>query len=256
MSFQVLIIEDEAPAFRRLQKLLEELDENLKITEVFDSVEESVAYLSEKPHPDLIFMDIQLSDGLSFEIFDLVDIDKPVIFTTAFDDYMLKAFKVNSVDYLLKPIKKEDLAHSLAKFKRLNFQSAHKDLNAVINQISLQEKQFKQRFLVRKGEQLLSIPTENVMFFYTEDGLVFLKDKLGQRFVVDFSLDDLEGLVDPKLFFRANRQSIVHLPFIHSVHKWHKGRLKIELSMESPIEMVVSAEKSAEFKNWFGGDSK
>lgn len=248
---KVLIIEDEAPAFRRLQKVLEEIDAEIDILEVIDSVDDSVKWLKNHNHPDLIFMDIQLSDGLSFEIFDSVEISKPVIFTTAFDEYMLKAFKVNSIDYLLKPIKKEDLAHSLNKYNSLKHSfGGQQDLNTLIKQIRLDDKKYKSRFLVKMGDRLIAVLTEDIAFFYTHNGLVYLKTHAGRSYVVDFTLDELSQQLDPENFYRVNRQYIINFPSIKSVHKWYKGKLMIETYIPVEDQITVSAEKATEFKDW------
>ncbi|MDQ3394719.1 MAG: response regulator transcription factor [Bacteroidota bacterium] len=252
---KLLIIEDEAPAFRRLQNLLQEIDPALEIIEVIDSVEDSVKWLKNHNHPDLIFMDIQLSDGLSFEIFETIKIIKPVIFTTAFDEYTLRAFKVNSIDYLLKPIKKQDLEGSLNKYKALqsNFINNQPSLNELISHIKLDEKTYKNRFLVKVGEKLLSISTANIALLYVHNGLVYLKTKQDKNYIVDFTLDELTLLLDAGVFFRANRQFIVAFEAIKAVHKWHKGKLLVDTDPQPDEKIIVSAEKATVFKNWMGG---
>lgn len=252
---RVLIIEDEAPAFRRLQKILEEIEPDIEIIEVIDSVEESVKWLKNHNSPDLIFMDIQLSDGISFEIFDQIVINKPVIFTTAFDEYMLKAFKVNSIDYLLKPIKSEDLKHSIQKYyqmKALYSVEGTPDLNALISKIHLSDKKYKSRFLVKQGDQLLSIEADNVAYFQSRNGLVYLSTKQGKNYIVDHTLDELVALLNPETYYRANRQYIVQFDSIQSAHKYHKGKLLIKLTIETSEPITVSSEKATSFKNWLG----
>ncbi|MEM7109250.1 MAG: LytTR family DNA-binding domain-containing protein [Bacteroidota bacterium] len=253
---QVIIIEDEAPAFRRLQKILEEVDSSIVITEVLDSVEESIVWLKDHQPPDLIFMDIQLSDGLSFEIFDSVRITSPVIFTTAFDEYTLRAFKVNSIDYLLKPIKKEELASSLAKLQQLRFSLAeknpHPDINALIKAIKLDDRKCKTRFLVKKGDELHAVETSDISHFQTRNGVVHLVAKTGKDHIMDFTLDELMLQIDTEQFYRANRQYIVNFKAIKKVHKFHKGKLLIELFLDSAGSITVSAEKASDFKAWLG----
>jgi len=249
----VLIIEDEAPAFRRLQKCLEELVEEVQILEVLDSVEESVAWFGQHKQPDLIFMDIQLSDGLSFEIFEKQAIRTPVIFTTAFDEYMLRAFKVNSVDYLLKPIKKEDLAHSLRKFHDLKdvFGSEYAlRIQEVIRNIKPREDTFRTRILVRKNDQLISVETQDMACLYVRHGVVHLLTRNGQTYLMDQPLDELMQQLNPARFFRANRQYIVHFPAISSVHRYHKGKLLVKLAQDTGEQIIVSAEKASDFKTW------
>lgn len=254
---KILIIEDEAPAFRRLQKLLEEINPEINIIDVLDSVQESITWFkTQKKLPDLIFMDIQLSDGLSFEIFDSIKINRPVIFTTAFDEYTLRAFKVNSIDYLLKPIKKENLAASLNKYYQMKklFGSPLDlpDLNAIISQISLNDKKYKTRFLVKKGEELTSIETSKVAYFHTRNGVVHMATINGQNHIMDFNLDELVQQLDLEKFYRANRQFIIHFSAISKVHKYYKGKLLVEMNQPTEEPITVSSEKASHFKTWLG----
>ena len=252
MSLRVVIIEDEAPAFRRLQKILEEVEPDVELLEVLDSVEEAVKWIRENELPDLIFMDIQLSDGISFEIFDEVTISCPVIFTTAFDEYMLKAFKVNSIDYLLKPIKVEDLRASLSKLKshKNHFSESGFSIQEVLKQIQGGNLTFKSRFLIKIGDKMLSVETDQVAYFQTRNGVVHLTTLSERTYLMDQSLDELESLLDPARFFRANRQFIVAFQSIHTVHRYHKGKLLVETRPSSKEDIVVSAEKSTKFKSW------
>ena len=250
---RVLIIEDEAPAFRRLQKILDEVRPGIEIVEVIDSVEDSVKWLKNHNPPDLIFMDIQLSDGISFEIFDHVKISNPVIFTTAFDEYMLRAFKVNSIDYLLKPIKTEELSNSLTKFEQMKSlfgQSESPDISTLIQQIKLDDKKYKSRFLVKKGEKLLSIEANGIAYFQTRNGVVSLVTHQGQKHLVDYTLDELTNQLDPKDFFRANRQFLIHYSMITEVHRYHKGKLLVEGVLKTEEPILISEEKSSLFKKW------
>jgi DNA-binding LytR/AlgR family response regulator len=252
---KVLIIEDEAPAFRRLQKLLEEADPTIEIVEVFDGVKETVKYLQNHKAPDLLFMDIQLSDGISFEIFDKVEVKKPVIFTTAFDEYMLRAFKVNSIDYLLKPINKEDLARSLEKYKSLKSELSENetpDLQKLLQGIRLDERKYKSRFLVKMGEKLISVETENISCFQTKNGVVYLVTKEGKKYLQDNTLDDIIKELDPEKYYRVNRQYVMSYQCIKSVHKLGKGKLLIEPQFDLGDQIIVSSEKSAAFKAWLG----
>ena len=251
---KVLIIEDEAPAFRRLQKILEEIDPAIEIIEVIDSVEDSIKWLRNHNSPDLIFMDIQLSDGISFEIFDQIEILSPVIFTTAFDEYMLRAFKVNSIDYLLKPIKQDDLAVSLQKYQSLKsvFSNEGPNLNQLISQIRLDDRKFKNRFLVKIGDKLISVSVADVAFFQTKNGVVYLITNQQKKYLLDFTLDELSKQLDPENFFRANRQFVINYSAIQTVHKYHKGKLLVETEVPAEEQIIVSAEKATEFKKWFG----
>ena len=250
---RVLIVEDEAPAFRRLQKLLEETDPSIEIVEVFDGVKEAVNFLKTQSSFDLIFMDIQLNDGISFEIFDQVDIKKPVIFTTAFDEYMLRAFKVNSIDYLLKPINQEDLARSLEKYRNLKNEFTENEtpsLQKVLQGIQINSKKYKSRFLVKMGDKLISVETENISCFQAKNGLVYLINKEGKKYIVDQPLDDIGHDLDPERFYRVNRQYIMSFNCIKAVHKLGKGKLMIESAFDPNEQIIVSSEKSAAFKEW------
>ena len=255
---KVIIIEDEAPAFRRFQKILEEVDPTIEIVEVLDSVESSVEWMKTNTLPDLIFMDIQLSDGISFEIFDQVEVTKPVIFTTAYNEYMLKAFRVNSIDYLLKPIKPKELKGALDKLKSLQkaLGSAMPslNLNEVIQSIKLTEKKYKSRFLIKQGDNLLVIRTNEIAYFYTKHGVVHLVTKTGKTHLTDFTLDDLEQQLDPLDFFRANRQVFLSLSAIKMVHRYHKGKLLVEVEPDYSETLIVSSEKSSSFKSWLGDE--
>lgn len=256
MGLSVLIVEDEAPAFRRLQKILEELIPTIQIVDVIDSVEETVKWMRHHELPDLIFMDIQLSDGISFEIFDQVYVNKPVVFTTAFDEYTLRAFKVNSIDYLLKPIKKEELQKSLDKYQQLQQAYSHAipDMAVLLKSIKVDAKRYKSRFLVKMGDKLITVEIDQVAYFYLHVGVVHMMTWEGRTYLLDYALDELQQQLDSALFFRANRQFILHLRSIMVVHKYHNGKLLAELKPKSIEQVIVSAEKSAEFKNWLADD--
>lgn len=251
----VLIIEDEAPAFRRLQKLLEEIDDSIQIVEVFEGVKEAVKWLNHHQSPDLIFMDIQLSDGLSFEIFEQIEINKPVIFTTAFDEYMLKAFKVNSIDYLLKPINKGDLQRSLEKYKNLKSQFSEAEtpsIQELIKNIRLDDRKFKSRFLVKMGEKMMSVETEDILCFFAHSGLVYLLNKGGKKYLMDQTLDEITKELDAEKYYRANRQYILNYSAIEAVHKFGKSKLLVETTFEHKEQIIVSSEKATAFKQWLG----
>lgn len=250
---KVIIIEDEAPAFRRLQKILEEIVTEIEIIEVIDSVSESIKWIRNHDLPDLFFMDIQLSDGLSFEIFEQVKVTKPVIFTTAFDEYMLKAFKVNSIDYLLKPIKKEDLQQSLNKYQEIhhNFNDTDQsNLLGLIRQVRLDDKKFKTRYLIKQGDKLMSVEIDSISYFQTRHGVVHLINREGKKYLMDQTMDELSQQLDPEKFYRANRQFIVSFESIVITHRYHKGKLLLELSPTSEEDVIVSAEKASDFKMW------
>lgn len=248
---KILIIEDEAPAYRRLEKILIEIDPEIQILEVLDSVEESVKWFQTNAVPDVALMDIQISDGISFQIFEKIEVKCPVIFTTAFDEYMMRAFKVNSIDYLLKPIKKEELEQALRKFKNLrNTFSADTNLTDILKQISRSEAKYKGRFLVKLGDKMLSIRSEDVVCFHSRHGVVHIVTKSGKTYLSDFTLDDLITQLDPAVFYRANRQFIIHADHIQAVHRYFKGKLLVELSGFTGEDIIVSSEKAAGFKEW------
>jgi two-component system, LytTR family, response regulator LytT len=254
----ILIIEDEEPAFRRLQKMLKEIEPGHTLLNQIVSVSSAVKWFKENDAPDLIISDIQLSDGVSFEIFKQVDIKCPVIFTTAYDQYAIEAFKVNSIDYLLKPVKKEELEKAVAKFKALTSATAAApaiDINKLLQ--SLQPAtgtEYKKRFVVRYGEHIKTIDIEEVVYFYTEDKATFLCTKDARRFVVDFNLDTLDSILDPKIFFRINRQYIISIHSIAEMFAYSKSRVLIKLNPPSKHETIVSTERSADFKHWLGDE--
>lgn len=249
---KVLIVEDEAPAFRRLEKVLHEIDPAIEIVEVFDSIEDTVNFLKRHPTPDLALMDIQISDGVSFQIFEQVEVNCPVIFTTAFDEYMLKAFKVNSIDYLLKPIKKEDLTFALEKYKNLKsaYSSKTSGIAEIVSQIHLGGAKYKSRFLVKQGDKMLAIRSDDVVCFQSKHGIVHIFTKNDKSYLTDFTLDDLMSQLNPTLYYRANRQFIVNIDFILTVHKYFKNKLLIEMNHFNGDQIVVSTEKATSFKSW------
>ena len=253
----ILIIEDEEPAFRRLQKMLKELEPNHTMLNQIVSVSSAIKWFKENDAPDLIISDIQLSDGISFEIFKQVDIKCPIIFTTAYDQYAIEAFKVNSIDYLLKPVKKEELEKAVTKFKNLipTTSAPAIDINKLLQ--SLQPAtgtDYKKRFVVRYGEHIKTIDIEEVVYFYTEDKATFLCTKDARRFVVDFNLDTLDSILDPKVFFRINRQFIISIHSIAEMFAYSKSRVLIKLNPAAKHETIVSTERSADFKHWLGDE--
>jgi DNA-binding LytR/AlgR family response regulator len=254
---RVLIIEDEAPAARRLQKLLKESGYDIEVLAEIESIEQAVRWLESNTAPDLILMDIELADGLSFEIFSQTVIYTPVIFTTAYDEYALQAFKVQSIDYLLKPIDIQELKRSLAKFSDLkqHFSSASPqfDLSSLMQAFQNPTKEYKSRFLVKLGDRLIPVATNEVAYFQAEEKIVVLVTIENKKFAVDYSLDWLEQELNPKEFYRLNRQYITHLQAIKGIHQYFNGKLKINLQPDTKSEVTVSREKSAEFKRWLEG---
>ncbi len=254
---KILIVEDEAPATRRLTQLLKEIDGSIEILDCIDSIENTVKWLKHHQSPDIILMDIQLADGLSFEIFEKIQINIPVIFTTAYDEYTLKAFKVNSIDYLLKPIKKEELSHSLQKlndlqkhFSQDNRNQLQSEVENLLKSLKTNQKEYKTRFLVKLGERLVALNVDEVAYFQAEEKIVLLITKEGKKYAVDYSLDELENLVSPDSFFRLNRQYIAHFQSIKTIHTYFNGKLKLELIPDIKQEVLISREKSSIFKEW------
>lgn len=252
---KVLIIEDENAAARRLEKLLNEVEPDIAVLQQLDSVENAVQWLQANPHPDLIFLDIHLADGASFEIFEHVNVACPVIFTTAYDEYALQAFKVNAVDYLLKPIKSSELTNAMEKYKRV-FKPAP-DYAALLETLRRQDGQsYLRRMLIRFGNSIKLLEMGDAAYFYTKDKITFLVARTtGKRFPVDYPLDKLETLLDPRIFFRINRQFIVNVAAIREMHPYSKSRVKVDLEPSTDLETVVSTERSAEFKKWLVGET-
>jgi DNA-binding LytR/AlgR family response regulator len=251
---KILLIEDEDPAAKRLQKMLLEIEPDAEVSDNIVSVSSAIKWLGANPLPDLIISDIQLSDGISFEIFKAVEILCPVIFTTAYDQYAIEAFTVNSIDYLLKPIKKDELANAIAKFKKIQPATPAIDIHQLLKSFSNQSQEYKKRFVVRYGEHIKTINIEEVAFFYTEDKVNFLTTKEGRRFAIDFNLDSLESMLDPKTFFRINRQYIIGIHSIAEMFAYSKSRVLVKLNPAAKHETIVSTERSAEFKLWLGDE--
>jgi len=252
---QVLIIEDEYHAARRLEKLLLELQPDIQILATIDSIEDAVNWLQQNPEPELAFMDIQLADGLSFEIFKQIKFTAPVIFTTAFDQYTLQAFKVNSIDYLLKPIEEEELATAIQKFQTLFDQNQPFDSQSLMQAIqSFQtQKSFKQRFLLKQGQSWHYLPITDVAYLYSEDSMTFLVDLSGKRHLLNTSLEQLQDQLDPNFFFRINRSQMIHIQSVRKVDNWFNHRVKVQLEPDTGGEYVVSRNRVKGFKEWLGG---
>ncbi len=257
---KILIIEDEAIAARRIKKMVTGFNETNEIVGQVDSVEDAVNWFETHPSPDLILCDVELADGQSFEIFNQTTVNSPVIFTTAYDEYAIKAFKVNSIDYLLKPVKEEDLKRSIEKFQQMRraFASESKptlDIQSLIEELNVQKQNtfnYRERFLIKQGQRYFTIMTDEVAYFYTKDKVVFLKCNNNKEYIIDYSLDDLEKDMDPKKFFRANRQFLVELKSVDKIHMWFNSKLKVQLRPETSEELIISREKAAEFKQWLG----
>ena len=253
---KVLILEDEDAAAKRLQKLIAEILPEAEFLATIESVKQGVEWFEYNSLPDLIFADIQLNDGTSFDIFRKVEIKSPVIFTTAYDEHALHAFKLNSVDYLLKPIKKDELNSAVEKFKSLHL-TGKKSNNDNLHQLleALQKtQQYKQRFVLRIGEHMKTVEVPDIAYFYTENKANFIITKEGKRYLADNTLDQLESMLDPKLFFRINRQFIVSYPSIAEMFTYSKSRVLLKLNPPTKLDTIVSTERSAAFKSWLGGE--
>jgi two-component system response regulator LytT len=261
----VLLIEDEDLAVRKLSKLLTEIDGSIDIVGKAASVQESVDFLKSNPAPDLILMDIELADGQSFEIFEQVIVESPVIFTTSYDEYALRAFKVNSIDYLLKPIKRQELEASLAKYNRLTKGTDHEadkgsqnlDLEAIdslVRQLrqQIQPTEYRKRFLVKHLQQWIPIEVNDIAYFYSEEGTSLFKSRNNQKFSVDYTLDELEKMLDPDSFFRANRQYIIGVQCVAQINPYFNNKIKLMLNPAPDSEVIISREKASDFKKWLG----
>ena len=255
---KVLIIEDEKPAAEKLERHIKKYDPTIEVADKISSVEKAVTWLgNSQNYVDLIFMDVQLTDGLSFDIFKQTLVQKPVIFTTAFNEYAIEAFKGNGIDYLLKPITYEALAGSLQKLDTLRRSlgvSAPAPLTNLEQALQwLQKKNYKNRFMVRTGEHIHSIPATDIILFYAEDRNVFLLAEQRKKYIIDYKMEELEDILDPALFFRVNRTFIASINSIRDVIVYSNSRLLIRLRVDFDKEIVVSRERVQEFKDWFNG---
>lgn len=251
----VLIIEDEPAIARRTQKLLLEIEPSIQVTGILGSIESSVTWLREHTEPDLILMDIHLSDGSSFEIFREVQVNCPVIFATAYDQYAIQAFRVNSIDYLLKPINKEDLAESLKKFHRLRSanQQPSLDYSMIAQMIGNLKSEYMKRMVIRFGDVIKAVEIKDVAYFYTDEKIVFAVMEDKKSYPVDFTLDQLEKKLDPERFFRINRKFLISFESITKMISYSKSRVKISLNPPTEIEVISSTERSGDFKEWLAG---
>jgi DNA-binding LytR/AlgR family response regulator len=246
----ILIVENEKPAAERIIRLLWKIDRKIMVSGVLETVVDTINWFQANPNPDLILMDIQLDDGLCFEIFENLNIDIPVIFTTAFDEYTLKAFKVNSVDYLLKPVDEKLLIAALEKFRKLYTAKDHlkRDFKQMLYELRTQ---YKSRFLIKTGDKYRSVPTREVSHFHIRERSVFLSDHNGKEYGIDNSLEELQGILDPRKFFRINRECIVSIDAITLMHSYSSSRLQLTLKDKGSSDIfIVSRDKVADFKKW------
>jgi len=257
---RILIVEDEDLAVKKLQKTLSEVEPSAEIAGVTDSIKNTVAWLQENDSPDLILMDIELADGQSFEIFNRTTVTSPVIFTTSYDEYALRAFKVNSVDYLLKPVQKEELEAAINKFKQTRTPVSNGagktglDIDTLVKELQqkLHLKEYRKRFLVKHAQKLVSIEVEDIAYFYSDGRLNFFKTEDNRKFVVDYTMDELEEMLDPEQYFRISRSFYVSVNSIDKIEDYFGNRLMLQLKPAVDKEALVSREKVTDFKKWMG----
>lgn len=256
----ILIVEDEDLAVKKLKKTLSEVDASANVVAVTDSIASTIDWLETNASPDLILMDIELSDGQSFEIFGRTQVRSTVVFTTSYDEYALKAFKVNSIDYLLKPIQKEDLKAALNKYKEMKQMYGAREEKTSLNmdalvrelQQKLQPKEYRKRFLVKHGQKLISVETDEIAYFFSDGRLNFFKTDDNRKFVVDYTMDELEDMLDPQRYFRISRAFYVSVKSITQIHDYFGNRLMLQLKPAVDKEAIVSREKVSDFKKWMG----
>jgi DNA-binding LytR/AlgR family response regulator len=253
----ILIVEDEELAVKKIKKTLAAVDDTAVVQGETDSIESTVQWLEKNAAPDLILMDIELADGQSFEIFKLTEVKSPVIFTTSYDEFALKAFKVNSIDYLLKPVQKEELEAALNKYKKLQEdKTASPDISMdnLVKQLQqkLQPKEYRKRFLVKHGQRLVSIDVNDIAYFFSDGRLNFFITGDNKKYVVDYTMDELEDMIDPVCFFRISRSFYVSVNSIEKIDDYFGNRLILGLKPVNNKEALVSREKVTEFKTWMG----
>ena len=250
---KVLVVEDEKMAANRLIKLLEKQLPGVMVLAQLDSVKKTVKWLGANDAPDLLFLDIQLADGLSFEIFEKTEVKAPIIFTTAYDEYAIQAFKVNSIDYLLKPIDPKALENALVKYQKRYHApevSSSVDINMLQQAMQMMTKQYKERFVVKIGDHIRTIPTENAAYFFSQEKATFLQTFDKSRFIIDYTLEQVEHLVDPAQFFRINRKYLVALASIEDIVSYTNSRLRLILKHSDDMDAIVSRDKVNDFKKW------
>ncbi len=250
---RVIIIEDEIPAANRLTKLLQNISHDMEVVQRLDSVEAGVKYLGTAENIDLIFMDIQLGDGLSFDIFQQIEITAPVIFTTAFDQYTLKAFKVNSIDYLLKPIEEKELQRAVDKYRQLYHKKENGFSEKILKMVQhMNANRYKERLLIKRGQQLSFLKTADIAYCFADGKLCYAVDFSGRKYLIECNLSQLEEQLSPNKFFRINRHLLINIDAVSKVYTWLGGRLKIELMPSTQADNVVSRERVNGFKEWLG----
>jgi DNA-binding LytR/AlgR family response regulator len=246
----VLIVEDEIAAARRLEKMMAAIEPTSQILSITDSISSTVEWLKNNNEPELILMDIHLADGSSFKIFDQVKIKCPIIFTTAYDQYAIQAFKVNSIDYLLKPIKEDELANSLKKYKEHRTEKSSIDFEKFLSALRKPEQNYQLRFVVQFADKLKSVEVNTIAYFFALEKSVFLVTEDGHRYAIDYTLEKLDEVLNPKVFYRINRKFIVNFSAIKGMFTYSKSRVKIELLPNPETEVIVSSERASGFKEW------
>ena len=252
---KVVIIEDELPAQRLLKETLQEINFDTKVIGCFNSIKSAVEWFQNNPHPDIVLLDIQLSDGLSFEIFKQANVESAIIFTTAYDEYAIQAFKVNSIDYLLKPVEKDKLKTAFEKYHNYNKQFIQKqnsniDFSELASLIKGEKTEYRKRFLIQSNESFFHLPVEDIALFYSMQGITFAVTFEKREYPVNFSLESLKEQLNPDIFFKINRQFIVNIDAIKRVHSYFNGKLKLEIKPSHTEVIIVGKDKAAAFKRW------
>lgn len=252
---KVVIIEDELPAQRLLKETLQEINFDIKVIRCFNSIKSAVEWFQNNPHPDIVLLDIQLSDGLSFEIFKQAKVESAIIFTTAYDEYAIQAFKVNSIDYLLKPVEKDELKTAFEKYHNYNKQFIQKqnsniDFSKLASLIKGEKTEYRKGFLIQSNESFFHLPVEDIALFYSMQGITFAVTFEKREYSVNFSLEGLKDQLHSDDFFKINRQFIVNIDAIKRVHFYFNGKLKLEIQPTHSEDIIVGKDKVAEFKRW------
>ena len=247
---KVVLLEDEKPASDHLKHILKGLDGDIEVCAVLDSVKSGIVWFLKNEEPDLVFMDIQLGDGLSFEILDAITLTCPIVFTTAFDEYALRAFKVNSVDYILKPVEKEEVKNALKKIETLTGTSTSLQKEGIKSAGQMLSPRYKERFIVKLGEHIHSLETNRILYFYSIHKATFAMYSDGNKYLMDYSLDQVMDSVPPDKFFRISRKYIISFEAIQDIVQYSNSRLRIKLSHSDDHDVIVSRERVKEFKSW------
>jgi DNA-binding LytR/AlgR family response regulator len=247
---KTLIIEDEQPASLRLEKLLKKIEPEVEVIAVIDTIESALRWFENNPNPELIMLDIQLGDGVSFDIFNKVKVESYVIFTTAYDEYAIRAFELNSIDYLLKPVSEIRLRQSIEKYMKLSSAGQILNIQKLIETIENQNNKFKKRFVVTISGKIKVVETDEVAFFYSKEKNTFLCSREGRHYPIEFSLDQLENILNPEIFFRVNRQYIVQYKNITGIDILSKSRIRIKTNPQAEDEILISSTKTSDFRQW------